>query len=308
MLEILQLFPSDLSGLLREHIKGRWGQLEEIRLRLNQPPELNFHSHSEWLSQRTFLQKDSVHLINQLSSHSLYRMEEELREGYVTVTGGHRVGLAGEVTTENGKMKQLSYITFFNIRIARQIKQIAAPIMPFITSGKHYVNTLIIGAPQTGKTTLLRDMARIIASGEQKMTAKKVGIVDERSEIAAALKGVPQHDVGGRTDILDACPKIEGMMMLIRSMSPEVLVVDEIGKKEDVQALTEAIHAGVTMICTVHGASLEDVQGRSAFTPLFAEKVFERFIVLTRSPQEHLQLTVLDKEGRRLSEKLVMKQ
>lgn len=308
MLDILQLFPEDLSELLQDHIRERWDELEEIRLRLHRPPELNFHTHSERLQKRWFEHTDCVYLINQLSSHSLYRMETELKEGYVTILGGHRVGLAGEVTTENGEMKQLTYITFFNIRIARQIKHIASPVVPYLFADNHYANTLLIGAPQTGKTTLIRDLARIIADGEGKFPGKKVGIVDERSEIAAALKGVPQHDVGCRTDVLDACPKVDGMMMMIRSMSPEVLVVDEIGSKRDVQALMEAIHAGVTMICTVHGASLKDIRGRHALAPLFSEGAFERFIILKRSPQQHLKLAVLDKEGRQLTEKLVVKQ
>src|SRR5690625_4343679 len=221
-------------------------------------------------------------MINQLSEYSLYRMEDELREGYITIMGGHRVGLAGKVNTYDGNVKAIQHITFFNIRIAKEKRDLAIPIIPYLYH-KEYFNTLLIGPPLSGKTTLLRDLARLIASGWQKIEPRKVCVIDERSEIAASIKGVPQHNLGLRTDVMDACPKAEGMMMLIRSMSPDILVVDEIGSKEDVRALLEAIHAGVVVICTIHGQSLLELKKRPSLQPIFEQNIFDRFIILEKN-------------------------
>lgn len=297
MNEILRLFPKNVAEQIKNQVKERWYELEEIRLRLYGSVELNFRTHLEWIKDCIFSNDDSIYVLNQLSEHSLYRLENELREGYITISGGHRVGLAGGVTTENGMLKQLQYITFFNIRIAKQINHIANPFLSYLHHGKQIHNTLIIGAPQTGKTTMLRDLAKWFGNGFNGLPAKKVGIIDERSEIAASLKGVAQHQVGKRTDVLDACPKVEGLMMMIRSMSPEILIVDEIGKEKDVQAIMEAIHAGVSIICTAHGFNLQDIQQRPSFQALFQHKVFTRFLMLQRGPVGNRKVILLDHTG-----------
>ena len=127
-------------------------------------------------------------------------------------------------------------------------------------NGRVY-HTLVISPPQAGKTTLLRDLARLISEGAGILgqAGKKVGIVDERSEIAGCFQGVPQLDIGTRTDVLDACPKAEGIMLMLRSLSPQVIVTDELGRAEDVQAIAEAVSAGVSVITSVHGSSLEEI-------------------------------------------------
>ncbi|MBO1004289.1 stage III sporulation protein AA [Pseudogracilibacillus auburnensis] len=308
MNEILRLLPEHIKQAVRTQVMNKWDQLEEIRLRLNRPVELNYHHKMEWISDSQFTAKDSVYVLNQLSDHSLYRMEDELREGYITVSGGHRVGLAGEVITVNGKLKQLQHITFFNIRIAKEIKNVATPFINYLHDSHTYYNTLIIGAPQTGKTTFIRDIARLISDGEATVFSKKVGIIDERSEIAASMDGVPQHNVGGRTDVMDACPKVAGMMMMIRSMSPEVLIVDEIGKEEDVIALMEAVFAGVTVICTIHGNTMEELMKRPSVSILLKNQVFKRIIMLQKKNATYFNLEIRDECGRNITSSMVKKQ
>lgn len=296
MEEILRLFPDDIKRIIDKQV-GDWGQLQEIRFRLYKPVELIFNNQTTLLESVIPTKEDGIYLLNQLSQFSLYRMEDELREGYITIEGGHRVGLAGKVNTLKGTVKAIQYITFFNIRIAKQMLGVSRSVLPHVYDQKNgtYFNTLIIGAPQTGKTTLIRDLARSIATKSNTFPDKKVGIIDERSEIAASLNGIPQHNVGVRSDVMDACPKAEGMMMMIRSMSPEIIIVDEIGSSQDVHALLEAIHAGVTIFCTIHGQSITDLKRRPSLRPLFDQQVFKRYVLLSQKGAPVIQ-HVLDNE------------
>lgn len=218
---------------------------------------------------------------------------------------GHRVGLAGKVITEGGKVKAIRDVSSFNIRIAKEQVGIAEPLLPYVYDGRRFRHTMIIGSPQTGKTTLLRDAARLISSGTNRMAAQKVAIVDERSEIAGCVKGVPQFSFGPRLDVLDACPKAEGMMMMIRSMSPDVIIVDEIGREEDSEAVLEAANAGVSVWTTVHGRSLKDVWQRPTLRAVMEQKVFERFVELTSVPRPGSIRRILDADGSILYERAV---
>jgi len=297
MEEIWRLFPDHLASKLKQETMKQQNPLEEIRLRIGDAVELIFLNSIVRLDQYHFTSEDSMYLLNQLSEHSLYRMQQELKEGYITTTGGHRVGLAGAVVTSSGTIKQIQHITFFNIRIAKEMKGIANELLTYLRDGKTYYNTLLIGVPQTGKTTILRDLARLISNGHDQIPSYKVGIVDERSEIAAAYQGIPQHDIGKRTDVMDACPKADGLMMMIRSMSPDVLMADEIGSLKDVQALTEAMTAGVTIFSTVHGNSLSTVKKRPTLEKIFSLKMFSRYIVLSRHKENCFSFQVVNGAG-----------
>jgi stage III sporulation protein AA len=281
--KIFRLFPDEIQQLLRDLPASIIQSVEEIRVRIEQPIEIVCSGKPIYPSERPVSAEEAQVLLNRLSQHSLYALEEELKRGYITISGGHRVGLAGKVITEHGFVKAIKEISSFNVRIARQKIGIAEPLIPYLFQ-KNWHNTLLIGPPQTGKTTLLRDIARLVSCGvkQRDIPSYKVGIVDERSEIAGAIKGIPQHSLGKRVDVLDACPKAEGMMMLIRSMSPQVLIVDEIGRKEDGEAILEAMHAGVQMIFTAHGKSLEDALKRPVMKPLSGLSLFQRYVILSR--------------------------
>ncbi|WP_059171090.1 stage III sporulation protein AA [Bacillus sp. FJAT-27445] len=280
-------------------------KVEEIRIRINRPIEVTVRGAPVFLPLIT-MQEDADILLQKISQHSLYAMDEELMRGYITIAGGHRVGLAGKVILESGKVRAIRDVSSFNIRIAREKIGIAHPLIPFLYEGNNWLHTLIIGPPQAGKTTLLRDIARLVSSGSEPnaIAPKKAGIVDERSEIAGCVKGIPQLTFGQRIDVLDACPKAEGIMMLIRSMSPDVIIADEIGRKEDSDAIHEAVHAGIKIITTVHGGSMEEIRKRPTLERIIQSQIFDRYIVLGRAEGPGTISHILDKAGLPLAGKV----
>lgn len=291
---LLSMMPKELREMCRQLPQDVLFTLEEIRIRKEQPVELIYGQVSRFLSHEGALTNHHAKgwripaeqfdkMVNLISQHSIYALEEELKRGYVTVTGGHRIGIVGKVLVEKGEVRTIRDISGLNVRIAREKKGVALPLIPYLTEEQHVRNTLIISPPQCGKTTILRDLARVLSYGNPHMSGKKVSIVDERSELAGSVGGIPQKDVGPRTDILDACPKAEGIMMLIRSMSPDIIIADEIGRPEDAVAIQEALNAGVTVITSVHGASLTDINRRPTISRLIGQGVFQRYIFLGRS-------------------------
>ncbi|WP_110111285.1 stage III sporulation protein AA [Bacillus sp. CGMCC 1.16541] len=279
--EVVQVLPNSIREVASRYIASSVNHLEEIRIRINRPIEFIINSHP-YFDSYTATKEDALFILNKLSQFSIYMIEEELRKGYVTIEGGHRVGLAGKVITENGQVKVIRDVTSFNIRVAKEKIGIADRLLPFLYE-QEWMNTILIGPPQTGKTTMIRDLARMMSFGvrDKNISPIKVGIVDERSEIAGSVKGVPQHTFGTRLDVLDSCPKAEGMMMMIRSMSPDVIIVDEIGRQEDCDAVVEAVNAGVRVVMTVHGYDIEDLKRRPTLSGLLQLGVFKRFIVLS---------------------------
>jgi stage III sporulation protein AA len=297
----MQLLPMELQHIIQRIPADVQVKLEEIRIREGRPLEIVYAECSGFADAEGKLRytpdgafRPSADLcrklLEKITNHSLYAMEEELRRGYITVAGGHRIGLAGRTVLEAGKVRGIRDVGGFNVRIAREVVGAADGLLPKLLDKprKTLFSTLILGPPQQGKTTLIRDLARAASSGEWQhpeaaWSGRKVGIVDERSEIAACVRGVPTFDVGPRTDVLDACPKAEGMMMMLRSMSPEILVVDEIGRQEDAEAIREASHAGVAVLATAHAYDLEDARGRPNLRNLIEEGAFVRCAVIRRS-------------------------
>ncbi|CUA79849.1 stage III sporulation protein AA [Anoxybacillus suryakundensis] len=304
MQAVFDMLPKTLVHAIQSFSTRSHSTIEEIRIRIHRPLEVIAGGRS-YIYPHVVQIEEGIELLNKLSQYSLYTIEEELKKGYITIQGGHRVGLAGKVITEDGKVKAIRHITSFNIRMARQQIGMAEPLLPYLYD-KRWLNTMIIGAPQTGKTTILRDIARIVSIGvkERQIAPQKVGIVDERSEIAGCVKGIPQFTFGHRVDVLDACPKAEGMMMMIRSMSPNVLIVDEIGSEADCTAILEAVHAGVGLFMTAHGHHFDDIIKRPSLRPIIEQAVFERFVELTNIGRPGTIQAVRDANGRDIYRKM----
>ena len=225
-------------------------------------------------------QEELKETMEHISRHSLYAFEEEVKQGFLTIQGGHRIGLAGKAILDERGIRTIKYISFLNIRLAHQIIGCADRIMPYLYENKEVLHTLIISPPRCGKTTLLRDVIRQLSNGVGSQKGVNVGVVDERSEIGACFHGAPQNDLGIRTDILDCCPKAKGMMMMIRTMSPRVIAVDEVGSREDLDAMEYVMNCGCKLVATVHGNSVEDMLQKPVLQRLIQEKRFERYILL----------------------------
>ncbi|WP_442594818.1 stage III sporulation protein AA [Neobacillus sp. D3-1R] len=304
MESVLSFLPKNILEQMQLIPPSQKVEIEEIRIRINRPIEVTLGGKSIFLPYSVSAD-DAVQLLNKISHHSIYALEEELRRGYITIDGGHRVGLAGKVILESGKVKAIRDISSFNIRIAKEKIGIADSLVPFLFD-RNWMHTMIIGPPQTGKTTLLRDIARIISTGDHKgsIPSQKVGIVDERSEIAGCVNGIPQLTFGPRIDVLDACPKAEGMMMMIRSMSPQVLIVDEIGRLEDSEAILEAVNAGIKLMMTTHGESFEEIQKRPSLQMILKQGIFQRYIELSRQKGPGTITKIKDQFGKEISSKV----
>ncbi|MDD4729959.1 MAG: stage III sporulation protein AA, partial [Dysgonamonadaceae bacterium] len=286
--------PIHIAELLKNISTSYLLYLEEIRLRLMRPLMLVIENKDYMIAHdgsitkehnRAYIvTKDDISKTFQFVSQcSVYSIEEELRYGYITIPGGHRVGFSGHVLLENENIKTMKHISGFNIRVAREIVGAADKVLPYVMDQNGRIfNVLIISPPKAGKTTLLRDIIRQLSSGVISLGIQgfNIGLVDERSEIACCYEGIPQNDVGIRTDVLDGCPKAKGMMLLLRSMSPDIIATDEIGRNEDVAAIEEAINTGVTIITTIHGQNLDDIKRRPAIRKLINRGFFNRYVVL----------------------------
>jgi len=287
MLALFDYFPQPLRMILYRLPEAVQDQLEEIRLRNNQGLGLRLREglfyadkqgkllsspHQSFIIEKNHL--DSC--LEQFTASSLYAREHELSCGYLTLEGGHRVGFCGTCIIKNGTISGIRDITSMNIRIAHQILGASDELMPYLLKGDRVKNTLIISPPGCGKTTLLRDIARNLSNGFEQFSGTDVAIADERGELAAVCHGVLGNDVGIRTDILNYSPKAEGMLMLLRTMSPKVLITDEIGSLQDENAIKQASLSGVSVICSAHGYSRTDIAKRMSSI----SKLFELFVTL----------------------------
>ena len=255
------------------------GQIEEIRVYKGKKVRL-ITGKGEIALKGVLEGGDLTAILNNLMKFSYYAYEEDLAKGFITIDGGHRVGICGKAVVNNGQVVLLKEISSLNIRCSKEVTGCSDPIMRLILPpGGGINNTLIVSPPGCGKTTLLRDIARNIG-----IRGYKVGICDERSEIAGMYGGISSYDFGTKTDVLDGCPKASGVYMLIRSMSPHVIITDEIGNPEDVRAASACINSGVAVITSIHGNDLADLKNSQIYE-LIERKIFNIIIFLANVPK-----------------------
>lgn len=283
MNHILKYFPDKIEKKIAEEILDKMDRLEEIRLRVQRPIILKF-SDGDKIIKYTVTTEEILSCLQMICENSIYTYQNQISEGFITIKGGHRVGIAGSCVIEQGKVININYIYSLNFRIARQVLGSSQKLLKHVLNleENNVYNTLIIAPPGAGKTTVLRDLIRQISSGikEMKFKAINVGVVDERGEIAGLYKGIPQNDIGVKTDVMENVHKSIGIRMLIRSMAPKVIVADEIGNKDDIEAINYAVCSGCRGIFTAHGGSMEDIMLNPVLKNLMNQHVFERLIFL----------------------------
>lgn len=290
---LLYLFPVNMRTLW-QRVADMAEKVQEIRLRRDKSVIVMTHEGELFLKRDGTLGKtdadayvtdgrDMEEILNYMCHYSIYAFEDEIRKGFLTMPGGHRVGVAGQAVLDDGEnIRSLKNISYMNIRVAHEVYGAADRVLPFLYEDGKICNTLIISPPGCGKTTLLRDLIRQVSDGNGYGNGVTVGVVDERSEIAGSFMGVAQNDIGRRTDVLDGCPKVSGMMMLVRAMGPKVIAVDELGGTEDYQALKRAAASGCKLLATVHGDGILELQTKEEIAKMLNQDLFNRYVVMEK--------------------------
>lgn len=261
--------------------------VEEIRIRESKPIELCYgNGRTRRISYAK--KEDILEVLNYSCGYSLYAYMDEIRQGFITIPGGHRIGIVGYMNFDSKEcLNTIRYISGLNIRIAHEKRDCARLAIPYLKNGNGIFHTFVVSAPGIGKTTWLRDCIRILSSGADGL---KIGVVDERSEIGACYRGMVQTDLGFRTDVLDHCPKLYGMKMLLRTMSPHVIAVDELGKEEEFKEIYHMAYCGVSILGTIHGNSIDEIMEKPYISELIKKKIVRRIVLLEK-----------DEDGRRIT-------
>ena len=257
--------------------------IEEIRIRVNRPVILKYPEGKEDILDHVVSQTEILNILQSLCNNSIYSYQSQICDGYITLQGGHRVGITGNVAMKDGKITNVNYVSSLNFRIAREIIGASDEILKEVVTkrGNNNIcnleinNTLIVSKPGCGKTTVLRDLVRNISN-----MGFTVSLIDERGEIASMYKGIPQNDVGLRTDVMDNVTKSIGMKIAVRTMAPQVIVADEIGTEGDLEAINYGICSGVKGIFTAHGSDISELRQNETLNKLYDEKLFKRIIFL----------------------------
>lgn len=283
----------NLLNYLNEKVKNVVTQAEinikeavEIRLRINSPVLIKTLKRDLFLGE-TITKKDINDILGNLTKNSMHAFENEINKGYITIEGGHRVGISGDCIYNKDGLKGFKNITSLNIRIAREFQGCSEKtLMHLVTPDKNIYNTLIIGPPLSGKTTLIRDVARNLSDGFKNpyFEGCDITIIDERGEISAVYNGVPQMNTGRRADVLSYCKKSDGFFMSIRSLSPKVIISDELGSVDDFEIVQYALKSGVKIIATAHGFNLDDVKRNIYLKNILENNFFERAFILNKRP------------------------
>ena len=284
MLDILKFFPRGIANEINKEISKIEELVQEIRIRVGSQIIVKTNKKDDIIINYFVTREDILEIMQVICNNSIYSYQNEIAIGYITINGGHRVGITGDVVLENNKVINIKYISSLNFRIARQILDCSNNILKYVINLEENTifHTLIVSPPGAGKTTILKDLVRKISDGIPEIGFKgiDVSLIDERGEISAMYNGVPQNKIGIRTDVLENVSKPIGIKMAVRSMAPKVIVADEIGNYNDIEAINYAVCSGVKGIFTAHSLSYETMMLNKELNKLINMKIIERIIFL----------------------------
>lgn len=257
---------------------------EELRLRLGRPMTVLAEGTERAVPGPPPVDREALGAVLEIATRaSAHTALERMRRGFVTIRGGHRIGLCGTAAMEGGEIRSLRCLSSLDLRVARSVTGAAGPVLPLLRRDSGVYGTLILAPPGAGKTTLLRDLVRALSDG-QEGPPLRVGVADERGELAALWEGKPELDVGEHTDVMDGCPKALGLELLLRGMNPQVLAADELTSPDDLGAAELAAGCGVPLIATAHGGGRDDLLRRPLYRRLLALGVFQKLVIIRRGP------------------------
>ena len=277
----VSVLPRELRLALLACPKGQQSHWEEIRLRAGRGMSCVDGTGGEEPVNLPVTAEDLRLTVELATRASLQSVSEKLAAGFLPLKGGHRLGLCGTAAIREGRILHFRALSSLNLRIACPVPGIGAAVLPDLMESGRFQSTLILAPPGEGKTTLLRDLIRLLG-----LRGIRTGLADERGEVASLHQGAPQLDVGPLADVVDGCPKGEGLMLLLRAMSPQVLAADEITHPDDVSALCRGANCGTAVLATAHGSSLEELSHRGVCKPLLEQHVFSRLVTIAREGGE----------------------
>lgn len=276
-----RLLPERLSISALDIAPEQMARVEEIRLRAGREIHLTLPERELPLPRTRVTSEDLEQVLDRCTEYSRYTAEESIRMGFVTARGGYRIGICATMVTAGERCEWIRDMSSLSIRIPKEREDIARPLLPQLLVDGRAVSTLILSPPGGGKTTFLRDLVRLLSDGSELCAPHRISLVDERGEIAAMHRGIAQLAVGSCTDVIDACPKALAVPMLLRAMTPQVIALDEIAGKSDVDTLRAASRCGVTLLATAHAASTEEIKSRVFFGEIMASGIFHRAVVIS---------------------------
>ncbi len=302
-MHILPLLPQRARSIAQSVAPG--APLLEIRLRAGQPMQLVFDGYDRVVyapgGAAALSREECGALLSRICQYSVFAWEEELRSGFVTLPGGFRVGVCGRAVSGAGGIERFSDIVYFSFRIVREVRDCALPLLPALLDGcGRLYSTLILSPPGRGKTTLLRDLVRLLSDGLGGAAPHRVSLVDERLEVSGAVGGVPTFDVGVRTDVITGSKKADGLMRMLAAMTPDVLACDELSRETDVDAALEADSAGAAVLATAHARDLWQLQKRPPMQRLYRAHAIRRYLSLAGGGEVGRAERLWDDEGKEL--------
>jgi len=280
--EIIEILPKELGYLITKFDEKQKQPIEEIRLRSGRAPSAVIGNCDiimpySPVNQTTVMPNILTGIIERATRFSIHSFSENISRGFITLPKGHRIGICGTGIMKDNSVSSVRNFSSISIRIAREIKGASKMVIPELLDGERFKNTLIISPPGAGKTTFLRDIVRTISNSPK----YKIAVADERCEIAAMENGMPGFDIGQRCDIVDGCRKSFAIMMLMRSMSPDIIAMDEITESEDIDALSDAANCGIGLIATAHARDVDDLLKRPVYKSLMAREIFEKIVCIS---------------------------